>query len=903
MVGVVVQLNDSAATATDIEGRFSFSKLSPGTYRIRSSYLGYQSVIRMVNVTNDNVTTVTLVMQEAGSDTIGEVEIVVTIRRDSEPGYYMDQKNNAGLSDGTTAKQISRSPDRVVSDVLKRVSGASIQDNKFVVIRGLSDRYNTALINGMPLPSTEPDRKAFSFDIFPAVMLDNMSICKTATPDLPGDFAGGAIQLTTRDIPDSSSLSLGAGAGYNSQSTFKGFKTYQGGKRDWLGIDDGTRALPDTIPDPATLKELLKNPSTRFTYSKMFPNDWSINEEIRSPLMQSYQGAFATHMKLFGNELGITGALIYNNARRMQHIERADYDNGETAALFEYIDEQYRQNVQWGGMMNFAYKLDSIGSKFSWKNMMSITAEDVVVDRNGINYQTEKYEHATAIQFTSNMLMSSQLSGEHYLHKKKIRMSWGAGYSKVKRDMPDLRRMIYTKNVVMQDSKADTLWEAYVPVGAASPNYAGKFWSYLDEELYSGSTGLTIPFNMFSRRSSFKMGGAVQLKSRSFNARYLGYTIANPASFNWDLLYLPQDSIFAEENIGPKGFKLSEGTAASDTYTASSGLYAGYAMLDQKITDLLRAVYGVRVESFGQKLDALNYSGDTIAVDTTYIDVLPSLNLTYALSEKANLRLAGSRTVARPEFREIAPFSFYDFNTSTAVVGNEKLVRTNITNLDARYEIYPGFGQLLSVTAFYKSFINPIESVAFYGGSGSRTRTYQNAAKAINYGAELEFRTKLNRLDSIIKWKQWDAFTLFANLAYIRSEVDLTNIRYNPKVTERPLQGQSPYIINTGINYLNERSGTGFSILLNRIGRRISDVGADGYLDIYEAPRTIIDMQVSQRLLKNGEIKINAGDLLNRSAVFYQDENGSGKYEEDRDKKITGMRFGTNISISASYRF
>jgi outer membrane receptor protein involved in Fe transport len=936
MIGVIIQINDSAAVTTDIEGRYTFNNVRPGVYRVKATMLGYKTkVIKGIKVTADHTSTINFFMEEEGNELEG-VEIVVdasNLKKDNDALTTLDIKNSAVMGSATSAESIRRSPDRVVSDVMKRISGASVQDNKFVIIRGLADRYNTALINGMPLPSTEPDKKAFSFDIFPAVMLDNMTIYKTAAPDLPGDFAGGVIQLATRDIPDSNSLSISFGLSYNSQSTFKQYLSYEGGKKDWMGFDDGTRQLPDSILEPDSMKAKLLNPYTRYRYSKMLPNDWRIDTLEKSPLGQSYQMAFANHFNLFKNDFGIVGALTYNYNRRMQDIYRADFDT-DTLKLYEYTDKQYKESVHWGGMLNLAYKLDSINTKISWKNMISVTGQDIVTERSGTDITLDRYVRATGMEYNSSILFSSQLTGDHVFGKKgkrdKTKARWGVGYSEISRDIPDLRRMYYIKNRTPQDTKADSLWEAYVPFGAPSPNYAGKFWSDLTEVLWSGTADVTVPFKIYKgkpgeknskpgQKNNFKVGAAAQIKDREFDARVFGYSVANFSQFNYDLLYLDQAQIFDTEHIGNnQGFKLGEATAPSDDYLAGSELYAGYLMFDQQFTfgrdatdstrgteRILRAVYGARIESFHQKLDAQNYSGDTIAVDTTYIDVLPSLNLTYSLNEKTNIRLAGSRTLARAEFREIAPFSFYDFNSSTAVIGNDTLTRTNITNADIKFEHYPGAGQMFAVTAFYKDFKNPIESVAFYGGSGSRTRSFQNAKQATNYGAELEYRTKLNFIDSIgLRWKQWDSFTFFTNLAYIHSSVDLSDLRFSsPDIKERPLQGQSPYIINCGLNYLNDSTGTGFSLLFNKIGRRISDVGSDGYLDIYEAPRSIIDFQVSQKFLKEGEIKVNVSDILNREAIFYQDENGSGKFEETGDKKITGIKLGYNISFSVSYKF
>lgn len=884
---------------TDLDGNFTIGNVAPGKYTIVCQLVSYNTKVLSDVVVKEGEPAIVSITMTSASTELGPVEVFATVSKESNNNLLNLQKNNASLSDGISSESIKRSPDKATSDVIKRVSGASIQDNKFVIIRGLSDRYNTAMINGLPLPSTEPDRKAFSFDIFPSTMLDNMIIYKTASPDLPGDFAGGVIQINTKDIPEENFISVSAGTTYNSQSTFKPYKTYAGGKTDWLGVDDGIRALQDV----RDFKNLLVNASTRYMISKVFQNDWGIDEKASSPLGQSYQVGFAKSLKLFKNDFGIVGALTYNYARRFQKINRRDFDF-DGAKLFEYEDNSFKENVLWGAMLNGTYKIGE-RSKISLKNMFSMNTEDAVISREGESRELDQEIMATVMQYGSNKLSSSQLTGEHLLTERNIKLKWGASYSSTYRSIPNMRRMYYYKNLTPQGATSDTVFTAYIPFGAPSPNYAGKFWSKLNEDLYSGTLEVAVPFNFLKQKSTLKIGGSTFTKSRQFSARWFGYIVGSVGTFDWDLLYLPQDSIFAQENIGPNGFRLSEGTNPSDSYNARANLYAGYIMLDQSLTKNLRAVYGLRVENYWQQLLSKTYGGTPVNVDTAQTDLLPSINLTYALTEKMNLRVAASRTVARPDFRELSPFTFYDFNSSSGVIGNDTLLSTNITNYDFRYEWYPGYGQILSASVFYKDFKNPIESTVFFGGAGSRTYSYQNVDKATDLGFEVEVRFKLNLLDSLFNTKQFDNITLFSNFTYIQSEVDLSNVA--TAVTEqekhRPMQGQSPYIINAGIQYLEKNIGLGLSLLYNKIGRRIALVGTNGYLNIYEAPRNLLDVQISQRFLKNGEIKLNISDIFNQSSIFYQDQDNSGKYEEETDSRLTNLKYGTNYSLSVSYKF
>ena len=901
-IKISVEGTDSKALS-DLDGHFVFDDIKIGTYSISFSYNNYNTKIVTDVIVKNSETTELVVAMEGVVKEIGLVTIRVKIDKESNENLIILQRNSAGMVDGITAENIRRSPDRAASDVLKRVSGASIQDNKFVIIRGLNDRYNTAMINGLPLPSTEADRKAFSFDIFPSVMLDNMLIFKTASPDLPGDFAGGVIQINTKDIPEKDFISVTAGTNFNTQSTFKEYSTYQGSKNDWIGLGASDRALPSDLLGTAEFKPLLSDPTTKFENSKIFSNDWGIDTKNSSPLGQSYQLGFAKNLKLKKNQFGFIGGLTYNYNRRFLDVTRRDF-NDDGSILFDYNDATYRENVTWGAMLNFAYKIGE-NNKITFKNMFSNNSTDQVIHRTGENIDADQIVSATTQQYTSNKMLSSQLSGDHLLEKSKIKLKWGLNYSKTQSAVPNLKRMLYTKNRTPQGNIGDSVFTAYVPFGSPSPDYAGRFFSDLNEDLFAGLAEITIPYKMLNQKSLIKVGYAGSIKARTFDARVFGYAVNNTALFNYDLLYQPQDSIFALENINANGFKLGESTNPSDSYTASTDLHAGYLMTDQKFGTKIRAVYGLRVENFNQKLNSLTYGGDTVTIDNTTLSYLPSLNLTYSPTKKINIRGAASRTVARPDFRELAPFAFYDFNSSSAVVGNDTLVPSEITNLDLRFEYFPGNGQIISTSFFYKDFTNPIENTVFFGGSGSRTYTYRNVENAVDYGMEIELRTKLSFIDSLFNTEALDNFTFFTNLTLVKSIVDLSNVAQAVTDEEkfRPMQGQSPYLINAGFMYQNDTIGFGISLMYNRIGRRIAFVGTNGYQDIYENPRDILDFQITKRILKKGELKLNVSDIFNQRAVFYQDFNRSKKYEETEDNEINGIKYGRNITLSFAYNF
>lgn len=906
--GATIMLQGTTKAAmTDLDGKFSISGIAPGKYTVVCQMLSYATkTVTGLELKDKQVESVDFTMSVASAE-LTEIEVTAEMIKSSQNALLLMQKNSVSVSDGISAETIKRSPDRNTGEVIKRVSGASVQDNRFVVIRGLSDRYNYALLNGAPLPTSEPDRRAFSFDLFPSNMVDNLIINKTASPDMPGEFAGGLIQVNTKDVPEKNFYSLSVSSAVNNQTTFKENYSYRGGKTDWLGIDDGTRALPEGFPSTEEFSALKKK-SEKVNCSRLIGNDWGTQQNASTPMNQNYQYSMGHRGKILNNEAGSVFALTYNNSNNTAVFNRRDYNVDDTARIFDYYDTQYSNNVLWGGLWNVSYKIGN-NHKIRFNNMYNQNAADRLVMRDGSNYDQEQYMRGTSMQFTSTTLMSSQLNGEHLLPWKNIRLTWNASYASTQRSVPNLRNMVYVKNMKPAD-ESDTLFMANV-VAVASPTFAGKFYSEMDEKMYGGRADVEMPFHFFGTKNAIKTGYFQQRKERDFSARILGMVVNDFAKFYMNggqkLLALPQDSIFAPANISEKGFRIDEITNKSDKYNASSTINATYLMVENNPLNKLRIVWGSRLEVFNQKLNSFAPgAGNNVApinVDTTYYDILPSLNSSYSLTETSNLRLSASRTVSRPEFRELAPFGFYDFTINRVVIGNSKLYRTNIDNFDLRYEVYPGAGQLFAVTAFYKRFQNPIEMVFTSSGAGSFILGYENANSAEAYGLELELRKNLSFVDSIFGTKAFGSLMFFTNMAYIESKVDLSNVPYAAGSKPRPLQGQSPYLLNTGLQYSFQKIGFNAGVMFNQIGRRIWQVGAFGYLDIYEAQRPLLDVQLSQRFLKNGEVKLNVSNVLNRHQVFYQDVNDNRKFDKGLDNTIISTTSGINISLGLSYNF
>jgi len=889
IIGAGVKIvSPKLAVPTDVEGRYTIGALAPGKYTIEVTYITYTpKTITDIEVTNNNVTLVNVQMEEASSQKLNQVVITATAKQESVNTLYARQRTNVSISDGISADQIKRSPDRNTSEVLKRVSGTSIQDNKFVIVRGLSDRYNATLLNNAILPSTEPDRKAFSFDIIPSNMIDNIIINKTASADLPGDFSGGVVQVLTKDIPTENYLFASAGAGYNSQSTFKNFQLGEKTGVENFGFFNSDRNIPKGVPSTAKYAGLSSN--QKIEVGKLFKNSFQTNNFNSAMPGQAYQLSLGLRKKLENNaNIGAIFSLTYRNSENKNESERLDYEGNTTQ--YDYKDDTYKFSSSVGALANFAYIKGN--NKIAFKNLYNISLDNSYTSRYGTQFVDQDSIRGYSYDLVSKSLLNTQLEGEHKLSWNDIKVNWNLGYSYSDRIQPDLKSVNYR----LDYDQGATKYEAVVPNGTASRTDASRFFSSLFEDSYNAGLNITIPFTMFSEKSSLKLGGMKQYKLRDFKARKFGY-IKSFGSFESNLLTLPFNQIFDQANLKPTGFVMDEGTENADKYDAESDLNAGYALVDTRFGKKLRVSFGARVEDSYQLVNTADFTGAKVKVQKQYLDVLPSMNGTYNLSERTNLRLSVSQTVTRPELRELSNFGFFDYVSKRILQGNPDLKRSQNTNIDLKYELFPGSGQVFSISGYYKYFKNPIEQIV---SSGSvKNITFQNANSATTYGMEVEVRKNLGFMSEGSFYKN---ITAYVNSSIIFSTVNLNSLV--SEITSRALQGQSPYLINAGLLYNNPSTNLSFNLLYNRIGERISEVGYQGYPDIYEKGRNMIDFQISKKLAKNkAEIRLNLADILNEKIYFYQNNNTAKTYQSNVDNIMNTARTGMGASLTFTYNF
>jgi len=910
--------------STDFDGNFIISNVKAGVCTVIASYITYDNKkISGIVINANDVTKLNIALEQSSSQSLGEVTVEAEMTKDNTNALFVMQKNNASVSDGISSESIKKTPDRSTSDVLKRVSGASIQDNKFAVIRGMNDRYNAAYINGSPLPSSEADKRAFAFDIFPSAILDNLIILKTATPDLPGDFAGGVIQINTKSIPDKNATTISISGGYNTLTTFKKFKTYEGGKTNWLGLDDGTRQLPGGILPTEDFNKIAND--QKIEQARLLNYDWTLKSKQALPNL-NILATQANVFKLFKRDFGSIFALTYNSNNQTSISDRRDFEeSGDQIQKFrDFRDTAYTRSILSSAMWNLSYKLNQ-NNQLSLKNLYSINSTDITMDRKGgVQLNISEWERSNVRFYTQNNILSSQLNGDHFIPFGKMKIRWNAGFSDIKRDVPNLRKMVYRKSSALEDD--ETPYAALIQDNSVIPNSAGSmFFSKTNEKIVSAKYDISKTIEIKKSKHEIKIGGFHQIRNRDFSARLLGYTYYRRGSqilpYKDSLGLLNEGQIFAPTSIGiidgpgrfDGGLKLSEATTNLDSYKAGSNLHAGYVMSDSRFGEKLRFIYGARIESYNQSLTTYNSLNEEVKFDTTVVDILPSINAVYSITEQINLRAAYYKTVNRPEFRELAPFNFYDFITDFSKSGNPNLQRATINNYDLRFELYPKKpGQIFSVSGFYKDITNPIEEIATTA-SQIRSTSYVNAPKATNIGFELEYRVKLSTLFGRDSSEFFNGTTLFTNFSYVKSKVDLSNVSGSE---ERPLQGQSPIIINAGLQHLNTKHNFGVSLSYNYVGRRIVIVGNVDEPNIWENPRHILDLQLSKVFKDKIEFKLNFRDAIAQNLVLYQDINKNGKFDKasretnkglirssETDNIMLDTRYAPTISLSFSYRF
>ena len=884
-----VSVEGGPSALTDLNGRFLFRSIPAGVVNVTVQALGYgEKIVTGVEVVAGELTNLDIAVEEQAIEVEG---IRVSAEREQGSTAFLLNERRAvdAMVEAVGSQEISRRPDSDAADVAQRMTGVTVSDGKYVFIRGLGERYSQTTLNGSSLPSPEPEREVVPLDLFPSGFLESLQTQKSYTPNLPADFSGGAVQIQTKDFPSHFAGRLSVSTSANTNSQFKDeFLHYRGGGGlDWLGIDNGARSQPEAVEaamggvrsgrrlptDPAQLVvigEALKGMEQQFAPIRgTTPMNRGIDFSIGG---RSDVGAHS--------EIGYFLAGTYSDQYTIRDGEverkwRAAAFREETADLstpnVDYTFARGTRNVSWGTIGNVAFK-PSPGHQIALKTTFNLTTDDEARTYTGVNSEDIGGEvYSERSRFVERRMGWAQLSGEH-LFFLDSRVDWRLTGARANRNEPLLRETIYLRDGVDQEYLLLDYTES-----------ARYFASELVDDDASAELDWSVPISFLGRTGAVKLGGAFRDRQRDFGARRLNWNFLGSTISDLDSALASSQIVDRAPTTGE--FAIDEVVEPGDVYGVTDRRMAGYAMVELPVGDRLQAVVGARVESYDLQLDS---RGETLQ-ELEQTDIAPSLNLAYSLGADIKLRGAISRTLDRPEFRELAPFQFTEATSLRQMVGNPNLKPAEITSADLRLDWFWGPREILSIGGFYKEMTAPIERV--FIAAASSAYSFQNAESATVVGVETDLQLGLGRVSQRL---QNVAFQ--ANYSWIHSEVKVRSGGiFQPTNLERPLEGQAPYVVNVGLNYADQ-DGLEAGVFFNRFGQRLAAAGGSGLPDIYEQPRNSFDGSLGFPIRAGLRARVKGTNLLDVEYQYLQEANGITRTQRS-------YSVGRTFSVGLSWEF
>jgi outer membrane receptor protein involved in Fe transport len=932
----VLVVEQGTGAATDIDGNYRIDRLPVGTYTVRYSFTGYATqVVENVEIAAGEPVEINVTLspgQELAEVVVEAEEIIAT---NSEVGLLRVRARAAQVSDAISAETISQSGASDAGDAMERVTGASVQGGRYVYVRGLGDRYANTQLNGATLPTADPDRRSVQFDLFPAGLLENIVTLKTFTADQPGNFSGGLIDISTKSFPEAFSLSLSASGSVDTQTQFTDeFLTYEGGGTDWLGVDDGTRALPDAVADPERVIPNFRDTRRDAALaaeldeiSRAFVRPIDV-EQGTAPVNQSYSLSLGNQRALGGGDLGFIlgfnygrSASYYGDGTTARYSVSSTGADGSVTLTPDLIvdDSRGTTDVTWGGIANVAYRFGGT-NELSLNTLYTRGGESQA--RLQVGRLPEIFDEPDdlfinrSIFYVERELASGQLRGRHLVpFLNDAEFSWTGSLSQTALDEPDLR--------FFGNTRSGETPEAYrFATRIADVQLQQRFFRETSESLRGLQGDLAVPFQLFGRRSQLKVGGRYDRTDRDADERRFSIETNNRQPVllepGDDGLgdadgYVGQLGIIGTDNRGEPLFgnyitEVRNQFTLGNAYEGYLDVVGTYAQVEVAPLERLRVILGARYETTRQGLTTLDldeeataeagedvYVGGRIAKD----DILPSLNVVYALSDQMNLRAAATQTLARPTFLEFSPGCRQSFALAELVCGNASLDRSLISNADLRWEWFTGPAEVLAVSGYAKRIDNPIE-LAIINTNGQLV--YRNVDQANIYGVEFEARQRLGTLAGRTGGLL-DRFSIGFNASLVSSYISIDEAELeqrralDPTAPDtRALQGQSPYIINADLAYDDPVRGTNVGAYFNVFGRRLSQVSALSLPDVYEQSSPQLDLVASQQVLGDFSLKLSVKNVLGSdfSQVYDADLDGG---------EAVYQRYGRGTSVSLGLSF
>jgi TonB-dependent receptor len=887
-----------AGAVADFDGNYSL-RLDPGVYTLVITFISYQTqTIENVEVKPSQVTTLNFEMKSA----VSELEAVVvtgSALKDSEVGIATFRRKVPNMVDGISNQSFSRTGDRDLSSAIARVTGVSVQSGKFIYVRGLGDRYTRTTLNGMTIPGLDPDRNDVQIDIFPTSVLENVIVYKTFTPDLPGDFTGGIVDIETKNFPEAKTTSVSLGFRYNPEMNLKSdFLTYGGGSTDWLGFDDGTRELPfpssTTIPNIAAPDAAMVESLTRSLNPQLAPI------RKRNFLNTSFSINHGNQLNREKFTIGYTAILNYQDRFELfEDAEFGDYTKDDDASQNAFFAEEIRRgtigrrNVLWSALLSGAIKFDK--HSFSAAVFRTQNGVSEASDRISENFdQTQATLYENILTYTQRSVTTGIISGTHQLGR--LRLDWKNSTTFARTYDPDFR-----------ETAIDITNRDIPTLNAGAGAGIRRFWRDLDEM----NENLKIDFSLpYGERHKLQFGAAGLFKDRTFevfNYR-INATSRSHVPVDPDYFLRPENIWTASEKSGTY---LAGNPEPTNNYDAKSNVYAGYLMTEMAFGNL-KMIYGARVEKADMYYTGEDTRGTTYDDEQTLdeLNVLPSINLVYELNKASNLRMSYGRTLARPSFKEKSAASIYDPITKRFFNGNLDLEQTLIDNYDLRWERFSDGGGMISLSAFYKQFKGHIEMVTY--DVATNNIKPRNAGESKVYGVEMEFRKQLSFIGPA-----FSNLSIGSNMTLANSEVDLNAVVVNESgMTEflsrqnnaregevveatRPMGGQSPYLINAFINYANPEGAINVNASYNVQGKTLQVIGIGAVPDVFSQPFHSLNLNMYKDFGRSSKHRITVGISNILDSVRKDMYKGYG----DAEAIYSVYKPGRSFSLTYGYMF
>ena len=852
-----------------VDGRYTITRVPAGTTTLQVRRIGYgPKTVTGIVVPANGAIELDISLNSADVQ-LAAISVTATKEKGTVNEALNQQKNATNAVNAITAEQIARSPDSDAAQAAQRVSGVTVQDGKYLQVRGLGERYTTASLNGARIPSPEPERKVVPLDLFPAGLLQDVTTTKTFTPDQPGDFAGANVNIRTKEFPASRQINYSTSFGANSRvfGQTLPFAPRAGG--ELVGFANASRQVPQAIAQANFLGSVPQSQYNQMALQQR--NVW--NAAPRNGGMNGSFGASTGGNTIFGKRLGYVVSANYGYTEETRSDERFAVGNqgpnNTVVPLTSVSGTTGRSSVQWGGIANFS-KLIGKSSRVSLNTTATRSADNEARTDRGFDENLSDSIARTTLRYVERGVATITGQGEHQLGDRN-KTAWSATYASTTRREPDRSDIVYSRGSNGQYSLL------------ASLDGARRLYFNLNETNNTAQVDHTINVGNVANQNMLKLGAYVRATDRTAAAPIYSFISRAPESIrsqSADVIFGSSQACAScnEINVQPIG--------QAGSYTAADRTMAGYLMTDWGFGEKVRVIAGARVEQANIDVSSSTQGGFTAAAKLDNTDVLPSLLINTKLTENQNLRFGITRTLARPEYRELAPVTFRDVLGGVSVTGNDKLKRSLIDNVDLRYEAFPNSGEVLSIGVFAKQFDRPIERVES-ATSGAYQARFQNALKAVNLGVELEARKQLGFLG---EWAM--PFTGFSNVTIMRSSVDLdttTGLTVTDK--SRRLVGQAPFVVNAGLSYSSESGRTNATILYNVVGDRIYAAGVTPLPNIVEKSRQVVDLSLRFPVMGSLAARVDARNLLDARYRFMQ-----GNLERE------GYNSGRTFSVGFSWQ-